>query len=301
MTGNRMALILVAAVALTLAVGAVTYYQPPPTVAQDGFRFELSKTGGIAGLNDTLVIRDNGLATLASKFGVSFNRTVGTVEFAELKHVIASNLDSISPRTLQVKAGAADYFAYRLVVSNDSRTTEISWVDQWAVNGTFPEALKVIQSEVQKLTVALTARQSFVNTNSSQTGGLRMTLLTDKSAYKLGVEMNFVVILENAGSSNITYSSPTPCNQDVRVAVSNGSTTQDITTGDGAICTQVLQGRTLQANTYVVQSGAWDMSFVRDGNRITASPGAYTISAVFPYATFEKTLAGCSLKISVSP
>jgi hypothetical protein len=51
---------------------------------------------------------------------------------------------------------------------------------------------------------------------------------------------------------------------------------------------------------YLVQSGAWDISFDRDGNRMTATPGAYTISAAFPSATFEKSIGACSVKISVS-
>ena len=300
MTENKLVFILVAAVAFALVVGVLTYYESPHSVAHGGFRLELTKTGGIAGVNDTFVIRDNGLATLTSKYGVSFNRTVDAVEFAELKHVITRNLDNIHPRTLQAKAGAADYFAYRLVVTNETRTTEISWVDAWAVNGTFPEALKVIHAEVQKLTLDLTARQSFVNTNSSESGGLRMTILTDKSTYKLGTQVNFVVILENSGSSNVTYTSPTPCSQDVRIVVSNGSATQNITTSGSTVCAQVLQGRTLQPNMYLVQSGAWDISFDRDGNRMTAAPGAYTISADFPYATFEKTIGACSVKIAVS-
>jgi hypothetical protein len=300
MIGNKLVFILVAVITLALATGVLTYYQAPHATSQTVFRLELTKTGGIAGVNDTLVIKDNGLATLTSKYGVSFNRTLGAVEFSELKYVIARNLDSVSPRTLQAKAGAADYFGYRLLVTTDTRTTEIFWVDQWAVNGTFPEGLKAIQSEVQKLTVDLTARQSFVNTNSSEMGGLRMTILADKSDYKVGEQVNFVVILENTGSSNVTYTSPTPCNQDARVVVSNGSTTQDVTGNESAVCIQVLQGRTLQANTYIVQSGAWDITLDRNGNRIAASPGTYTISAVFPYASFEKTLLGSSVKIAVA-
>jgi len=128
-----------------------------------------------------------------------------------------------------------------------------------------------------------------------------MTLLTDKSSYRAGELVRFAVILENTGSSNITYTSPTPCAQDIRVVVSNGSTSRDITTNDSQVCIQVLQGRTLQGNTYVVQTGAWDISLDEGGNRTAASPGVYTISAVFPYATFEKTLENPTIKISVAP
>jgi hypothetical protein len=301
MRSNRLALILVGTISLALATGVLTYYQPPHPPAQSGFRLEFTKTGGIAGVNDTLVIRDDGSATLTSKYGVSLNAAVARVELSELKHVIATDLNGISNRTLQARAGAADYFGYRLAVTTDTGTAELFWVDQWAVNGTFPDGLKAIQGEIQKLTLDLTVRQSFSNTNSSVTSGLRTTVLTDKSSYRAGELVSYAVILENTGSSNITYTSPTPCAQDIRVVVSNGSTSRDITTNDGQVCIQVLQGRTLQGKTYIVQTGAWDISLDQGGNLTAASPGVYTISAVFPYASFEKTLENSTVKISVAP
>jgi hypothetical protein len=296
---KRLALFLAAAMAVALVTGAVTYYQYPHPAAPGAFRLEFARTGGIAGVSDILMIRDDGSATLSSTHRVSFNGAVGAVELSELKHVIAANLNGISPKTLQAQAGAADYFGYRLAVTNGTETTQITWVDQWAVTGTFPHGLNVIQGELQKLMTDLTARQGSVNTNSSEAGGLLMTVLTDKSGYRVGEQVNFAVILENTGSSNFSYGSPTPCNQDVRVVVSNGSTTQDITANGSAICTRVLQGRILQAGTYVVQSGYWDLAFAQGGDRSPASPGVYTISAVFPYASFEKTLVGSSVSISV--
>ena len=128
-----------------------------------------------------------------------------------------------------------------------------------------------------------------------------MTVLTDKSGYKVGEQVNLVVILENTDSSNVTYTSPTPCNRDVLVVISNGSTTQDVTTNESVVCAQVLQMRTLQPNTYVIQSSTWDIAFDHGGNRTSASPGRYTISVVFPYASFEKTLVNSSVNISIVP
>jgi hypothetical protein len=178
MYSNKLALVFAAAIGIALVMGALAYYQYPHPAADDGFRLEFTKTGGIAGISDTLVIRDDGSATLTSTHGVSFDGTVSAAELSELKHVIATNLGSISTTTLQTKAGAADYFGYRLSVTNGMGTTQIAWVDQWAVNGTFPDGLKVIQGELQKLTVDLTARQGFINTNSSQVGGLLMMVLS---------------------------------------------------------------------------------------------------------------------------
>ncbi len=292
-------MILVGTTALVVAAGTLAYYQSHPS-PNDGFRLEFAKTGGIAGVNDTLIVRDDGSATLSSKYGVSFNGTVGPVEFSELKQVITTNLDDTAPGTFQARGGVADYFGYQLAVTTDAGTTKLLWVDQWAVNGTFPEGLSVIQGEIQKLTTDLTLRHGYANTNTSQAGGLRMTLMTDKSGYKIGEQVNFGIILENTGSSNVTYTSPTPCTQDVRLTVSNGSTTQDITMNGSLPCIQVLQGRTLQGNTYIVQTGAWDMTFDLGGNRAAASPGRYTISAAFPYATFEKTLASSLVEVSIA-
>ncbi|MDA4113980.1 MAG: hypothetical protein OK474_08035 [Thaumarchaeota archaeon] len=205
MYSKRLALFISAAIAVALVTGALTYYQYPHPAAPGGFRVEYTKTGGIAGVSDTLVIRDDGSATLTSTHGISFNGTVSAAELSELEHVIATNLDGISPTTLQPRSGAADYFGYRLAVTNGTGTTRIVWVDQWAVNGTFPDGLKVIQGELQKLTENLTARQSLVSTNSSETGGSQMTAPTDISGHKAGDLVSFAVIAEIAGPSNIAY------------------------------------------------------------------------------------------------
>ncbi len=299
MNRNALVIILVGIVALAVVSGTIAFYLPL-TSPQDGFGLEFHKTGGIAGVNDTLTVRGDGSATVVSRYGDSFNGTVPSVEFSELKQVIARNLDGISPRTLQARAGAADYFGYRLAVTTTAGTTQLLWVDQWAVNGTFPEGLSALQGEVQKLETDLTVRHSFANSNTSEAGALRMTILTDKPSYKTGEQVSYGVILENTGSSNITYTSPTPCTQDIRMVVSDGSTTQDITTNGGPPCIQVLQPRTLQGNTYLVLTGVWDMTLEIGGNHASASPGFYTILAVFPYASFEKTFVSSSVEISVA-
>jgi Intracellular proteinase inhibitor len=296
---NALALVLVGVVVIAVVSGALAYYLPRPSL-RDSFRLEFVKTGGIAGVNDTLTVLDDGSAMLSSRYGASFNSTVGPVELSELRQVIAANLAGTSPRTLQARAGAADYFGYRLTVTTSAGTTVLVWVDEWAVNGTFPDGLKAVQNEVQKLTTELTVRHGFANANASDAGGLRVTVLTDKPAYKTGEQVDFAVILENTGPSNVTYTSPTPCAQDIRVVVANGSVSQQVATKDGVSCIQVLQGRTLQGKTYIVQTGTWDMTIDAGGLRTPASPGGYTVSAVFPFASFEKTLASSSVEISVT-
>lgn len=297
---NRNALVLILVVIVALAVVTGSGHYPPHTSPQDSFRLEFSKTGGMAGVNDILTIRGDGSATLVSRYGVSFNATVPIVEFSELKQVVAKNLDNISPRTFQAKAGTADYFGYQLAVTTDAGRTELLWVDQWAVNGTLPDGLSALQGEVQNLETDLAIRHSLGNTNTSEAGALRLTVLIDKTSYKIGEQVSFGVILENTGSSNITYTSPTPCTQDTKMVVSSGSTTQEITTNDGPPCIQVLQARTLQGNTYLVQTGVWDMTLNRGGIPASAPPGSYTIMAVFPYASSEKTLVSSSVEISVA-
>ena len=203
MYSKRLALFISAAIAVALVTGALTYYQYPHPAAPGSFRVEYTRTGGIAGVSDTLVIRDDGSATLTSTHGISFNGTVSAAELSELKHVIATNLGGISSATLQPRSGAADYFGYRLAVTNGTGTTRIVWVDQWAVNGTFPGGLKAIQGELQNLMENLTARQGLVSTNSSETGGSQVTAPTDMSGYKAADQVSFAVILGNAGPSNV--------------------------------------------------------------------------------------------------
>lgn len=292
--GRSPVLILTAVIVVSL-VGATIIYLLPQTAPDQGFRLEFARTGGIAGTNDTMTVTGDGHAALASRFGASFNATVPPVELSELKRVVTTNLQDVSPRTFSAKAGAADYFAYRLVVTTGGQTTQLDWVDQWAVNGSLPLGLSTIQGELEKLSADVTFRSSYGNSNTTEAGALRMTVLTDEATYTTGGQVDFAVILENTGSSNVTYKSPTPCAPDVKVAVSGSSGTIEITTNDTQPCVQVIQERTLAGSSYLVQEGTWNVA----GGVAGASPGSYTVRATFPYASFEKTLVSSAVEISV--
>ncbi|MBI2648041.1 MAG: hypothetical protein HYW93_00080 [Thaumarchaeota archaeon] len=301
--------VLVLSVALTLDLQA-----PQSPVVEPGFHLEFSKTGGIAGMDSILTIDGNGSAWFRSRYGTSFNATAGSVVLSELRNSIATNLPKISQGAFQAKGGAVDYFTYRLEVREDDSIREVVWVDKWAVEGTFPQELEVLQTTVENVLQILEARATFTNVNSVHAdlscesngkrtlcGALSMTIYTDKARYKVGEKVRVFALVTNTGPPTINYTSPTPCDADIRLKVSADSEIRDLTYSDlpSVACVQVLQQRSLEANRTLVHHGTWNMSFDEDGTQTVAVPGQYTVSAVMPYAKFEPVLLEVSVIISV--
>src|SRR2546426_485722 len=96
------------------------------------FSLQYVRTGGLAGVKDTLLVNNSGLATYNSSFGTSFRVSLAPFEFSHFKQVLSANVGSVQPKTLDAKSGAADYFGYGLTVKFDDQTTQLSWVDEWA-------------------------------------------------------------------------------------------------------------------------------------------------------------------------
>lgn len=301
--------VLVLSLALTLDLQT-----PQAPMVEPGFHLEFGKTGGIAGIDRTLTIDDNGTVWFRSRYDTSFNATIGSVVLSELRDSVGTNLPKISQGAFQAKGGAADYFTYRLEVQVDNSVREIAWVDKWAVDGTFPPELEVLQTSLEKALKTLEAQATFTNTNSVHAdlscessgkrtlcGALSLTIYTDKARYKIGENVRVFALVTNTGPPTINYTSPTPCDADIRLNVSGDSEVQDITYSDvpSVACVQVLQQRSLEANRTLVHHGTWNMSFDENGTQTVAIPGQYTVSAVIPYANFEPVLLEVSVIISV--
>ncbi len=270
-----------------------------PTSNGGDFWLRYSRSGGIAGVNDTLLIAGDGSVTFTSRYGHSFSGTLGTVEFSELRTVMTANIGKVSPAHLVAKSGAADYFSYGLEVRSEGVSSAVSWVDRWATDGPIPEALVTVQDEIQKLVIDLTSRHTYVNSGASTSNGLKITILTDRSAYKVGEQLSYVVIIENGGSRDFNFTSPTPCDPAARVVVMNSTSAQDISSSENVACIQVLQGRVIHQNTYLVQNGEWNLSFQAGSDLVPASPGVYSVRVRFPFATFEKTVLDASVEVAI--
>src|SRR5207247_8984100 len=123
--------------------------------------------GGLAGVKDTLLVNNSGLATYNSSFGTSFRVSLAPFEFSHFKQVLSANVGSVQPKTLDAKSGAADYFGYGLTVKFDDQTTQLSWVDEWASSQQFPAELKNIQQTLADTIETLMVRTTYAKMNSS--------------------------------------------------------------------------------------------------------------------------------------
>lgn len=308
-----LAISLMTVLVLSLALTLDLQTPQEPTV-EPGLHLEFSKAGGIAGIDSALTIDGNGTASFRSRHDTSFNATAGGVVLSELRDSVATNLPKISQGAFQAKGGAADYFTYRLSVRVDNSVREIAWVDKWAVEGTFPRELEVLQTTLEKVLKILEAQATFTNMNSVHAdlscesngkrtlcGALSLTIYTDKARYKIGENVRVFALVANTGPPTINYTSPTPCDADIRLKVSADSGMRDITHSDipPVACVQVLQQRSLEANRTLVHHATWNMSFDADGTQTVSVPGEYTVSAVMPYANFEPVLLEVSVIISV--
>jgi len=229
-----------------------------------------------------------------------------------LKTTISTNIGPISNAKYPAKQGAADYFGYKLVSHLEGKNVSVAWVDEWATDGPFPEQLKQIQKALDKTLQILSAESQYRNKvvahadikcdGGGVCGALEVELFTDKTSYNLGEQVRIFVALRNSGTRDVNYTSPTPCHPDFRITVNGEASTQDVSFSNLPVvaCIQVLQSRTLQHGESLIQTATWDASFDQNGMRINAPPGAYTIGARFPLATFEASLLEASTQITLN-
>ncbi len=138
-----------ALVALVLASAAVAGIALAVHPAASAFSVQYTRTGGFAGANDVLTIDDAGRAAYSSRFGGSFNASLTQSELADLKNVLAENLDSVQTSVIHPRNGTADFFSYGLTTTIDGKQAHLSWVDGWASAEPLPPGLQAIQQYLQ--------------------------------------------------------------------------------------------------------------------------------------------------------
>lgn len=143
-----------------IAAGAllISFVLPPMVVAQQGpseFKFEYTKSGGIAGINERIAFESQASFDSGTKI-IKFYRDLSVIEkrlsdeSAEVvKQAISDNnffeLDGSYPPK---DTGVADYFSYSLTITLNGTTHSVSWVDDFASSVPVPEGLKTIVASI---------------------------------------------------------------------------------------------------------------------------------------------------------
>jgi hypothetical protein len=128
-----------------IAVFAYSFLLNPP---QNITGVTWSRSGGFAGLDETLTIGSDGSASLSSNFLGDAEFTLTDAEWEELVTLIEDSGFIELEATYGAKAGVADFFSYSLTVDMGSTSKEVQWVDEWAAKGGLPEILNDISEGI---------------------------------------------------------------------------------------------------------------------------------------------------------
>jgi len=137
-SGRRTYMIIIWVAIAAIAVFAYSFLWNPP---QNITGIAWSRSGGFAGIDETLTIGSDGSASLSSNFLGDSEFTLTEAEWEELISLIEDSGFLELEATYGAKAGVADFFSYSLTVDMDSTSKEVLWVDEWAAKGGLPERL----------------------------------------------------------------------------------------------------------------------------------------------------------------
>jgi hypothetical protein len=129
-------IIVVAVVAVTLI-----FYSSMVKPSQEISKIIWRRSGGFAGLDDTLVIESDGSVMLSSRFLGEAEFTLSKSEWASVKALIEDSGFMELNAVYKAKPNVADYFSYALTVETDSTLKQVQWVDEWASENDLPVEL----------------------------------------------------------------------------------------------------------------------------------------------------------------
>jgi len=267
------------------------YYQSP-------LLLEYTKSGGIAGIQESIAIDSDGNLALNKKEQRQVYK-LSQQDLSDLKDVIIENaFFEMRQKVYEPKPGAADFFSYGLDIALGNSSSTVNWVDDWATGEKISDGLHNIQQAIENL---VEAKLTQSNERTVATNGLKLTLVTDKSEYKAGELVKVKAILVNEGSEPVNYTSPTPCELAIRIIVDAKTGEQDVTytTVSAMPCIQVLEERTIDAKEIVEQNAIWDQTVIADGRQIKVPAGVYTIQARFPLASWEDAIISNAIDVRI--
>ncbi len=139
--------IFIAFIAVSIAVISGLYYfisRSSPTIT--GIMWQ--RSGGFAGLDETLEIWPDGSVMLSSNFLGEKEFTLSETEWNHLLSVIKNSGFTGFKASYEPRSGVADFFTYSLTIKRGSGTKQVEWVDDWASETELPDGLKAIEELV---------------------------------------------------------------------------------------------------------------------------------------------------------
>lgn len=140
-SGRRTYMIIIWVAIAVIAVFAYSFLWNPP---QNITGIAWSRSGGFAGIDETMTIGSDGSTAISSNFLGDSEFTLTDAEWKELVALIEDSGFMELGATYGAKAGVADFFSYSLTVEMDSTSKQVQWVDEWASKGDLPEGLEEI-------------------------------------------------------------------------------------------------------------------------------------------------------------
>ncbi len=140
-----------AVIVAAIAASAFVYYNFLVKPAMEVTGIVWRRSGGFAGLEESLTVDPDGSVALTSSFLGEAEFTISASEWEELVALIGDSGFMELEDIYDAKAGVADFFSYSLTVEADPSSKRVQWVDDWAAEGALPEGLGEIGEGVLEI------------------------------------------------------------------------------------------------------------------------------------------------------
>jgi hypothetical protein len=127
---------------------ALVFYSFMAKPSQEIKRIVWRRSGGFAGLDDTVTIESDGSVALSSSFLGEAEFSLSGSEWEALRALVEVSDFMELNAIYRAKSDVADYFSYELTVETDSTSKRVQWVDEWALEGDLPEGLMDIGDQI---------------------------------------------------------------------------------------------------------------------------------------------------------
>jgi hypothetical protein len=117
------------------------FFRPPGTISAIVWR----RSGGFAGLDETLEVESDGSVILYSNFIGEKGFMLSETELSQLLSVIENSGFTGFEASYEPRSDVADFFKYSFSISRGSSTKLVEWVDDWASEVELPDGLKDIE------------------------------------------------------------------------------------------------------------------------------------------------------------
>jgi hypothetical protein len=270
----------------------------PSVVAQQpsDFKFEYTKSGGIAGINETLSFESKApydSSTNVIKFvkdGTVVEKTLSAESVENVKQAISTSgffeMNSTYPPK---ESDAADFFSYSLTVMLDGQNHSVSWVDEFASSVPLPAGLESIVGVIEEAYANATTTAKPLDEGKRRVTGTVVKQSSPHDAVGHSSHQAAYMLMAQPGylyNSAVTFSSTRP----VDILVYHDITGTDPETVSG-VAVHVVDGRTFAVTTMLKNVTSGSVNFVGSGILAhTAAGDPYTIVATVDAIRKSSTL-----------